>query len=146
MQLGMLWGQQCDLVIWPYPSPDLELARSCFELVESQNWEDRLAWSKRHVSRCNVWHTTWPWTVTLAVDFSRSNFEVMYPRNMRVSAGTKYLCFFYIDRTTVSLGMQLSNNWLNKASVHSIKKSIINLRKGWKLFGIKSNDDQKLMI
>ena len=48
---------------------DLGLSRSNFKNAVSREWEGRLTWNQRDVSRWDVIPIMWPWAMTLTLDF-----------------------------------------------------------------------------
>ena len=64
---------------------DLGFSRSNFEKVVSQEWDGRLTWNERGVSRFNVGHVLWLSTftspMTFALDFQGQIFKMLYLRN-----------------------------------------------------------------
>ena len=79
---------------------DLGFSRSNFEKVVSQEWDGRLTWNERDVSRYNVGHMLWFSTftspMTLALDFQGQILKMLYLRNgMADWHGTKGM---WVDR------------------------------------------------
>ena len=79
---------------------DLGFSRSNFEKVLSQEWDGRLTWNERDVSRYNVGHMLWLSTftspMTLALDFQGQILKMLYLRNgMADWHGTKGM---WVDR------------------------------------------------
>ena len=79
---------------------DLGFSRSNFEKVVSQEWDGRLTWDERDVSRENVgpmlWLSTFPSLMTLTLDFQGQILKMLYLRNGRADwHGTKGM---WVDR------------------------------------------------
>ena len=81
---------------------DLGFSRSNFEKVVSQEWDGRLTWNERDVSRYNVghmlllWFSTFTSPMSLALDFQGQILKMLYLRNgMADWHGTKGM---WVDR------------------------------------------------
>ena len=68
MSVNRKSGQICDLELWPHPGPWPWIFKVIFLKAVSQEWEGRLTWHKRDVSRkdveplCDLELWSWPWT------------------------------------------------------------------------------------
>ena len=76
------------------------ISRSNFEKVLNQQWDARLTWNERDVSRSDVRPTLWLWIVTspmtLTLDFEGQILKMLYVRNGRADwHGTKGM---WVDR------------------------------------------------
>ena len=79
---------------------DFGFSRSNFEKVVSQEWDGRLAWYEKNVSRYNIgpmlWLSTFGSPMTLTLDFQGQILKMLYLRNGAVDwLGTKGM---WVDR------------------------------------------------
>ena len=94
MCVDRMLDPHCDFELWPHPYPWPLNFKVKFWKVVTQQWDARLTWNERDVSRWDVRPTLWLWTMTspmtLTLDFQGQIFKMLYLRNGRADwHGTK---------------------------------------------------------
>ena len=92
--VDMMLDPHCDFELWPHPWPWPLTFKVNFEKVITQEWDARLTWNERDVSRLNVgpmlWLSTLTSPMTSTLNFQHQILKLLYPRNGRADRhGTK---------------------------------------------------------